>query len=214
MRFSLIIFFCAISFSASAQWWRVDLHFNKKHPVLPYIQPVKDHSIGRIKSTLKLNSLKVQPITLNESEYSIEVKSVAVMQLAKHNMRFRIYNDASYNFSDLAQLYARLHRLSEAKWYFLQSNNISREENDDKHTISNLGNLALIKVQLGDVESARADLLEARDLARARGMQTDVTEIEKKMQLLDLAAITPLKPDVKYAETAGGEKKRCSLYAF
>jgi hypothetical protein len=129
------------------------------------------------------------------------------MEMAKHNMRFRIYNDASYNFSDLAQLYMRLHRLSEAKWYLLQSNTISRQQNDDKHTISNLISLAVIKKDIGDIPSARADLLEARDLAHARGLQAQVKEIDNDMLLLDHRVTNPVKPDIKYAETEGGEKK-------
>src|SRR5437879_6369815 len=128
------------------------------------------------------------------------------MGIASHNMRFRIYNEASYNFSDLAELYYKLHRLSEAKWYFLQSNFLSRQENDDKHTISNLISLAAIKADIGDIPSARADLLEARDLARAKGMQTEKAEIEKKILLL-AQNTTTVKQDVKYAEAAGTVKK-------
>ena len=72
---------------------------------------------------------------LETCEYTLVATSKMVMEQAKHNMRFRVYNDASYNFSDLAALYVKLHRWSEAKWYYLQSNNISREQNDDKHTM-------------------------------------------------------------------------------
>lgn len=206
MRLSLVIFFCAISFSASAQFWN-NISFKKKHLVFPLIKPVKDRSIGRIKNISKLNSLQVTPLVLDQSEFSLEAASAYVMGLAKHNMRFRVYNDASYNFSDLAQLYIKLHRLSEAKWYLLQSNFISRQENDDRHTISNLVSLAMIKVDIGDIPSAKADLMEARDLAHARGMQAETTDIDNKMLLLAQNNGTKAKSEVKYAETAGNEKK-------
>jgi hypothetical protein len=207
MRISLIIFFCAIGFSASAQFWQ-KISFKKKHLILPEVQMAKNNSISRIKPVpLMLNSVAVHPIVLDESEYTIEATSAYVMGLAKHNMRFRVYNEASYNFSDLAQLYIRLHRMSEAKWYLLQSNNISRQENDDKHTISNLVSLADIKTYIGDIPSARADLLEARDLALARGMQTEKSDIERKILLLAQNTATTVKPDLKYAESAGNEKK-------
>jgi hypothetical protein len=205
MRFSLIIFFCIISFSASAQWWRISLH--KKHEILTYIKPVKDNSIRRIIVAFNLNKAEVHPVDLGQSQYSNEVGAASVMKLAKHNMSWRLYNEASYNFSDLAQFYIKLNRFSEAKWYLLQSINISRRENDDKHTIANLISLALIKADIGDAASARADMLEARDMAHVRGMQTEVTEIEKKMLLLGQNATTVAKPDMKYAETAGSEKK-------
>ena len=206
MRLSLIIFFCAISFSASAQFWH-NIGFKKKHPVLPLLQPIKDNSIGRVKTTLKLNNLQLQPMVLDPGEFSLEAASHYVMGMAKHNMRFRIYNEASYNFSDLAQLYYKLHRLSEAKWYYLQSNYLSRQENDDKHTVSNLICLAIIKTDIGDVPSARADLLEARDIARTKGMQAETVQIEKKILVLAQSPPTAVKPDTKYAEAAGGEKK-------
>ncbi len=206
MRLRLVILFCAISASASAQFWQ-KIGFKKKHDILPELQLQKNNSISHIPNKLKLNGLQVQPLALEQCEFSLEVAEVTVMEMAKHNMRFRIYNDASYNFSDLAQIYIKLHRLSEAKWYLLQSNNISRQENDDKHTISNLINLAAVKVDIGDIPSAKADLLEARDMARAKAMQPETAEIEKKILLLAQNNTTTVKPDVKYAESAGSEKK-------
>src|ERR1700743_759983 len=207
MRISLIIFFfCALSFSASAQFWQ-KISFKKKHIILPEVQLAKNNSVSYIKSApLALNSVEMHTVVLYESDYTIEATSRYVMEQAKHNMRFRVYNEASYNFSDLAQLYIRLHRMSEAKWYLLQSNNISRQENDDKHTISNLVSLAEVKTYMGDVPSARATLLEARDLALARGMQTEKSNIERKILLL-ANNTTTVKPDLKYAESTGNEKK-------
>jgi hypothetical protein len=204
MRFSLVIFFCAISFSASAQWWHISF---KKHEVLPFLKPVKNHSISRIKTNLQFNDFAVKPLNLAQSQFSVEAASVLVMKMAKHNMRFRIYNEASYNFSDLAQLYIQLDRFSEAKWYILQSIKISREENDDKHTVSNLIKLASVKVDIGDLQSARNDLLEAHDIACAKGMQVQVIEVERSMQLLEQNKTAVAKPDVKYAEAADAGKK-------
>lgn len=206
MRIRLIIFFCAISFSASAQFWN-NISFKKKHLIFPSLQQAKNHSFKYHGRPLELNKLQVQPLILKESDFSIQCASQMVMEMAKHNMRFRVYNDASYNFSELAALYIKLHRLSEAKWYLLQSNNISRQENDDKHTVSNLISLAAIKVDIGDASSARADLVEAREMARAKGMQPEMAEINKKMLLLDQNTAPTVKPELKYAETAGGEKK-------
>jgi hypothetical protein len=131
----------------------------------------------------------------------------SLMKIARHNMRFRIYNQASYNFSDLAELYIQLHRFSEAKWYLLQSNYLSRQQDDNKHTVSNLISLAMIKVNIGDLALARADLLEARNIARAKGMKAEATEIEKKIQILAQNKITTAKPGVKYVEAAEGAKK-------
>ena len=206
MRIRLIIIFCTISFSASAQFWQ-HISFKKKHVILPALPSAKNHHFIAATPVLKLNSLQVQPVELETCDFTLEATSAYVMGLAKHNMRFRVYNDASYNFSDLAALYVKLRRFSEAKWYYLQSNNISRQENDDKHTMSNLICLAAIKVDIGDIPSAKADLLEARDLARSHGMQTETADIEKKMLLLPQNTDNTVKPEVKYAESTGNEKK-------
>jgi hypothetical protein len=206
MRFNLIIFFCVISLSASAQFWK-HISFKKKHIVLPALQPARSHSLTSTSDGLKLNDLQVAPAAFEPCEFTLENRCAYVMEQAKHNMRFRIYSDASYNFSDLAHLYIKLHRLSEAKWYLLQSNNIARQENDAPHTISNLVSLAEIKIELGDTASAKADLIEARDMAYSRGMQAEMADIEKRILLLAQNTTTPVKADMKYAETAGGEKK-------
>jgi hypothetical protein len=206
MRIRLVIFFCLISFAASAQIWE-KIGFKKKHIVLPALPPAKGQQFVST-NTLRLNSLQAQPIVLETCEFSLVAASKMVMEQAKHNMRFRVYNDASYNFSDLAALYVKLHRWSEAKWYYLQSNNISRGQNDDKHTMSNLLGLAGIKVNIGDIPSAKADLIEARDLSKSLGMQTQTADIEKQILLLAQNNTTTSKPDVKYAEgTLNAEKK-------
>lgn len=57
MRLRLVILFCAISFSASAQFWQ-KIGFKKKHEVLPELQLSKNNSINNLQNTLKLNSLQ------------------------------------------------------------------------------------------------------------------------------------------------------------
>lgn len=206
MRYRLIIFFCAISFSASAQWWHIHIGF-RKHPVLAQIKLSQPNSVSKIKIAATPDNFSVQPIVYAESTFVLEAEEAVLMKTVKHNMSWRIYNVASYNFSDLAYVYMKLHRFSEAKWYLLQSNTISREENDDKHTIDNLVSLAEVKTDIGDTASARADLVEARGLARARGMQQQTAEIEKKISLLDQYKASVQKPEPKYAETAENGKK-------
>ncbi len=210
MRYALIILFSVFSLSASAQWWHIN--FNKKREPLPMLKPVKDNSLSRlITSTNNKKSIDiiVHTVDLGQSQLSLEAQEASIIKTAKHNMRFRVYHEASYNFSDLAQVYIQLHRLSEAKWYFLQSNQISREENDDKHTISNLVALAGVKVDIGDIASARADINEALDLARTKGFLITMAQIQTKIQAMDQSltySITPLA-ELKYAESTGSEKK-------
>jgi hypothetical protein len=179
MRFRLIILLTVIGFSASAQGFHIGSLFQKKkHPVLPPLQQAKNFPACHIAPAPVVLLTEIKPFEYDVTEFTLEAREKLIIKEAKHNMSWRIYNLASYNFSDLAQLYIKLHRLSEAKWYLLQSNNISRTENDDKHTIANLISLAYVKDNLGDIESAKADLVEARDLAQVRGMKERVEEIE------------------------------------
>ncbi|MDB4921913.1 tetratricopeptide repeat protein [Mucilaginibacter sp.] len=204
MRFTLLIFICCMfCLSASAQWYNV----LKSHKRFPLIEQVTDHSLSRIRISPVLKPGKVHNTTLDRSEYSFQAAENMVMRTAQHNMRFRVYNDASYNFSELAKLYIQQNRYSEAKWYLLQSNIISRQQNDDKHTIANLMELATIKSELGDYTQAQQDLTEAHDMAKVRGFNMDVTAIEKKMAFIKQNKNNTPKTDIRYAEAPVSNSK-------
>ena len=121
MRATLILILCTIGLSASAQWYRIDLKL-KKHERFPLIEQLKDNSIVKIKPATAFSKQRIYGFQFDASQYSIELAEASVMKTAQHNMRFRIYNEASYNFSELAHLYLQQNRFSEAKWYLLQSN--------------------------------------------------------------------------------------------
>jgi hypothetical protein len=205
MRSRLVILFSIIGFSASAQFPNIHLNFlKKKHLILPQMRMAKCHTTKNLVfAPAILTPVEVRPYDLGQTDLDLQAQEYVIMKLAKHNMSWRIYHDASYNFSDLAQIYIKLHRLSEAKWYLLQSNKIAEEENDDKHTITNLVSLALVKNDVGDPASARADLVEASNLANARGMKDKATEINQQIQLLDQ---NKLASSFKYAEAADAKK--------
>jgi hypothetical protein len=197
MRFALLAIFClAISFTASAQFWH-----RKPKPEeqrFPLLDEVTFHSPVSFTAILSTPGQDIRDLELSHGDYVLELAEDLVMTEAKHNMRYRIYNLASYNFSDLAALYMQQNRFSEAKWYLLQSNEISRQQNDIKHTLSNLLALADIKVQLGEIALAKLDLQEARDIANAKGMQADITEIDKRIKYLQTSKV--VKAEMRYAE--------------
>jgi len=201
MRITFLIICCVFSLSASAQWYRID-RLLKKHERFPVIEQSSPyiHSISEIHIKPSFAIGKVSKVNLDRSEYSFQAAENIVMRDAQHNMRFRVYNDASYNFSALAKLYIQQNRYSEAKWYLLQSNIISRQQNDDKHTIANLIELAIIKSDLGDYPQAQQDLTEAQDMARIRGYNDDLATIEKKMAYIKQNRNNAPKTDVRYAE--------------
>lgn len=201
MRYFLVlVMLCAYSLTASAQWWRLDF---KKHARYPMISRVKDNSLTRMKATSNtVNTDCIDHLPYIPSQYQLEVKERIVMRAAQHSMRFREYGPASYRFSELAQIYVKENRLSEAKWYYLQSNLISRQQNDHQHTISNLVNLAMVKADLGDMTQAQQDLTEARELARANGRPQDIKFIEEKMKFLQTNKNWLPKSELRYADAA------------
>jgi hypothetical protein len=198
MKFILLLFICTISFSASAQWWRLDLQL-KKHERFSLIEQVNDHSIARL-PVATVNQPKIEELFLDRSEFNYEAAEDLLMRTAEHNMSFRIYNEASYNFSDLAHLYIQQNRFSEAKWYLLQSNTIARQQNDDKHIITNLIDLAIVKANTYDYVQAEQDLNEAHDIAGLKGMQNVLTEIEIIMQYLKQSKQSSSKSVLRYAD--------------
>jgi hypothetical protein len=198
MRIILLILLSTICFSASAQWYRIDLKL-KKHVRPEAIELTSNHAIALFPK-ITVSQHENTPEQLSRTEYSFQAAEADVMKTAQHNMRFRVYYDASYNFSELAKLYIQQNRYAEAKWFLLQSNFISREQNDDKHTIANLIDLATIKTGLGDYTQAEQDLTEACDLASIRGFKDDVTAIDKKLLYLRQNKFNMQKIDVRYAE--------------
>jgi hypothetical protein len=188
---------CSISLTASAQWWSL-----KKHERLPLLERATTHPAKVFVTINNTSQPRLHSFTLSRGAYSLEVEEEMVMKEAQHNMRYRIYDVASYKFSNLAQLYVQQNRFSEAKWYFLQSSFLSRQQNNDKLTISNLGKLAMVKLEIGDFALAQQDLYEARNLAASHGWLRDVIEVEKKLSYLQHSRIAALRSDARYAELA------------
>lgn len=196
MRYTLLMFFCAINLTASAQWWRGDF---KKHT---RVAPITLQQLNVTKRIPPAKLPVARPLfaTQLRSQFSILASEALVMKDAQHNMRFREYALASYKFSELAQLYVLENRLSEAKWYYLQSILISKTQNDFQHTISSLVNLALIKADLGDMALAKQDLAEARELALTTSRTEDLKLIDKKIKYLESNKVWLPKSELRYAE--------------
>ena len=208
MRFILLILFSGFYLSASAQWYRIDLKLRKKIERPASIEVIPPHFIARLPHhPVKMLLTNIEKKAFNRSEFSYQAMEASVMKTAQHNMRFRVYNDASYNFSELARLYIQQNRYAEAKWYLLQSNSISRNVNDDRHTIANLIDLATVKAGLGDYIQAQQDLNEALEMANIRGYKDDVAAVNKEILLVKRSSLNPVKVDVRYAEAPSTNTK-------
>src|SRR6187402_1860969 len=204
MRLTLFILFCTVTVTASAQFWQK----KAKEPIrFPELEQASYISATAISPATKTNVADVHAIVLNRSNYTIELAEDIIMRSAKHNMRFREYNTASYDFTELAHLYILQHRFSEAKWFLLQSNLISRERNDDKHTIANLLDLAGIKASIGELALARVDLKEAHEIATAKGLTADLATVDSKTKEIELKTKPVFsKSQFRYAAAVEDEK--------
>lgn len=201
MKYILLFIFCALSFSASAQWYRIDLKIFK-HERLPLITQIKDHSLKRLPVVTLNTKIKIHKIQLDRHDYAYDAAIYFAIQKAQHSMRYHLNTDASYNFSELAHLYMQQNKYTEAKWYLLQSNNISRQQNDHQHTISNLIDLAMIKATIGDFVLARQDLTEAHHIASTKGFANVLPDIDKKMVFLNQNKPWPVAMEQGYSPTA------------
>ena len=106
MKFTLpLIIICTIGFTASAQFWK---RKPKPQPVeerSPLLTEVKAHSVISFTHKLNIRVQDIHDLQLPCSNEALELSEDNLLNEAKHNLRFRIYNLASYNFSDLAAFY-------------------------------------------------------------------------------------------------------------
>lgn len=194
IRFTFLLAFCILNLTASAQFWRRKP--KAPQPELESVQP----ALLITNTTVAGAANNLPAIQLKRSVYQLEMAEEAMLKEAKHNMRFRIYNLASYNFSDLAALYLQQNRFSEAKWYLLQSNAIARQAENTKHLLDNLLMLADIKTIIGETALAMVDLQEAHDIATVKSMLTDLTAIDKKIKYLQTNKLIGSKVALRYAD--------------
>ncbi len=205
MKYFFLLFLCFTCLTASAQWWRVGPLKKKRRE---HIANVKTYSFQQknLGSLAPVMGRPLKAFTI-DSYYNLYRAEASIMKKAQRNMRFRVYDQASYDFSELAKVYVKLHRLSEAKWYLLQSNLLARRQNDQWHVYFNLLKLAEVKVDMGDISLARRDLTEARELAGSRGWRAETLEVEKRLQNIPNADRVEPKQALKYAEVEPEDTK-------
>jgi len=91
-----------------------------------------------------------------------QTEAIHYTLLALHNYSY--YEDTTgirSSFDDLARVYISQKKYSEAKWFTLQSNKISRQVKDIPNIISSLVKLSAIKMELSEYKMAMRDLNEA-----------------------------------------------------
>ncbi|RYU92008.1 hypothetical protein EWM62_00790 [Mucilaginibacter terrigena] len=100
-----------------------------------------------------------------------QTEAIHYTLLALHNYSY--YEDTTgirSSFDDLARVYVAQKKYSEAKWFTLQSNKISRQVKDIPNIISSLIKLSAIKMELKEYKMAMRDLNEALRWSTANKM--------------------------------------------
>jgi hypothetical protein len=154
---------------------------------------IKINNLASLKKELKVttsDTLKALLDTRIALKY-LDYDTISNTEKQKHYQNWAInytllaiHQYASYNdstglrdaYANLAKVYYSQKKYSEAKWFILQSNTLSRAKNDIPNIISSLLALASIKSDIKDYNLAKGDLDEALQLSITN--HTPKTELE------------------------------------
>jgi tetratricopeptide (TPR) repeat protein len=112
--------------------------------------------------------LKYDTISNRKKKTLYQNEALNYTMLALH--KYSYYNDSvglRVSFDALAKVYCSQRKYSQAKWFVLQSNSISRIKNDVPNIIASLIKLSTIKMEIEDYKLAMSDLNEALRLSIA-----------------------------------------------
>ncbi|GAA4912709.1 hypothetical protein [Mucilaginibacter defluvii] len=129
------------------------------------------------------------------------------------------------SFDKLSQLFYKQKKYSQAKWYALQSNNLSRIKNDVPNIIVSLQHLAAIKTDIKEYKLAERDLKEAlywseqqKSATASASIKKDYAKLNKKLGKKSKAmlasaktkkkkqSVKPTAPVISANDTAGSAK--------
>ena len=183
----------------NAQWWK-----KKKVERLPLLHEAKCLSVNNILRpgiTPLGNTIKFET-----SQLGYDMAEAAIMKSLYHTLRFHMHYESIDNFNSLIALYLQQQRYSEAKWYYLQINYLARQKGDDANIVASLVGLGMVKSAIGDFAQAKDDLNAAIDFAGSKGRLSDVTDIKKKLLVVEYKRSQNIKSDIRYAELPEDKK--------
>ncbi|MGZ3757376.1 MAG: hypothetical protein ACXVAY_17255 [Mucilaginibacter sp.] len=129
--------------------------------------------------------LKYDTITDKKKKLYYQNQALNFTMLALHG--YSRYNDTVgliVTFNNLARVYRSQRKFSQAKWFILQSNTLSRERNDQANIIASLTELAGIKMDIKDYSLAMRDLDEALQLSAVNRFPLAEASVQQSYALL------------------------------
>nr|WP_294944602.1 hypothetical protein [uncultured Mucilaginibacter sp.] len=124
--------------------------------------------------------LKYDTIANKRRRLYYQTEALNYTMLALH--LYSRYSDSTglrLSFDNLAKVYYSQKKFSQAKWFILQSNNISRIKNDIPNIIASLVRLSVVKMEIKDYKLAMRDLNEALSLSIANKMPEMEANVQK-----------------------------------
>lgn len=106
--------------------------------------------------------------TIKSKSQRLSYQSLAIENTLSALHYYSRYNDTTglrVSFDNLARVYYSQKKYSQAKWFILQSNTLSRAKNDVPNIIASLVKLAAVKSDIKDYTLAMRDLNEALKLS-------------------------------------------------
>ncbi len=162
---------------------------------------------GPLYSEIAARYLAYDTISSKKIRTNYQNEALNYTMLALH--QFSSFNDTTglrVSFDGLAKVYLSQKKYSQAKWFVLQSNSLSRSKKDVPNIISSLMMLATVKGEIKDYALAIKDLDEAQRLAETHHYQQIELNVLKNYALLYSAAKNYPKEELYL-------KKRDSLLA-
>jgi hypothetical protein len=165
-KLALFILFAFISLRLSASNVADSLQITYANPLDSLKQELRINQYDSLKAgiyaQIAAQYLKYDTIASKRAKAAYQNEAINYTMLALHN--YSKYSDTlgmRTCFNYLTKVYRSQKKFSQAKWFVLQSNTISRTLNDKPNIISSLLELAAIKMDIKDYSLAMRDLNEA-----------------------------------------------------
>ena len=140
---------------------------------------------GPINTEIAARYLNYDTLSNKHLRNTYQTQAVNYTMQALH--QYSYYNDTTgmrLSFDALAKVYLAQKKYSQAKWFTLQSNTLSRIKKDVPNTIASLIVLATVKGDIADYDLAAKDLNEALQIAQANHMKKAESEILRHYAML------------------------------
>jgi tetratricopeptide (TPR) repeat protein len=165
---------------------------------LKKLQPVVADSLkGQLYTQIAKQYLKYDTISSYRMKLEYQEAALRNTYLALHY--YSRYNDTTglvTCFNDLATVYRSQKKYTQAKWFILQSNTLSRAKNDEQNTVASLLTLATIKSDIKDYALAMRDLNEALSISSKNHFVQLESQVQLHYALLYNVMKNPAKADI------------------